>query len=163
MLTIYIKGQTLPEGLDIREDAELEFARIRVTDTEYNRKAIKEIEEGEYYSDDRFIDRFDRPLFLNNLSTGCKAALVVGNNPDIVLDLKECGLNAIDFIVANCNTGNILIKYPTNNIGLVKSKTGYSDTSIDVIFDDGKFTNTRDLNHYIEVLWPFYHPEAKII
>lgn len=149
MLTIYIKGQTLPEGLDVRGDTELEFARIQVKDTEYTRKAIKEIEKGEYYNEVVFTDRFKGNLYYSEMSTGCKAAIVVGTNPNIVLDLRECGLNAIDFIVANCRDGNILILPPDNPIGLHREPEGYVDSDIDVCIDGERFFNSKDLNEYL--------------
>ena len=142
-LRIYIRNEDngIPEEKIIR-DVEIEFLKICLTDNEYNKKAKKEIDEGYYNDKISFIDRFGFKLYTKYLSTGCKAAICVNEVKDKVIDLIECGCNALGFIVGNCTEGTILIS--------PESLMFYSENPIDVIFDDIRFTSMDSLALYFE-------------
>lgn len=142
-LTIYIKGENDSDiKLPIARDVELQFLKTRLKKDEYTVKALKEIEQAAYNDEHSFIDRFGFKLYSKNMSTGCKAALCVHEFPDMVIDTIECGLNAINFIIANCTTGAILISS--------ESTLFYVDTPIDVIIDSRRFTDCDNLSEYLE-------------
>lgn len=141
-LTIYIKGENDSNSqLPVARDVELQFLKTRLKKDDYTVKALKEIEQATYNDEYSFIDRFGFKLYSKNMSTGCKAVLCVHEFPTTVIDTIECGLNAINFIIANCTDGAILI-----NPG---SMLFYVDTSIDVIIDGRRFTDCDSLSEYI--------------
>lgn len=140
MLTIYIDETDLP----VEHDVEKLFSQTRLVDTELNRKLIRVIEQGTYNDEWSFIDRFGFKLYTKDMSTGCKAALCVANNPDKIVDLIECGNNARDAIIKLCTNGNIL--YHEN--GMTIENINKPDT-IDVRLDGYQFTTVERLNRYI--------------
>ena len=129
---------------------EMEFDKIRLTGSNKERSIIKFIENGTYNNDYSFIDRFGLKLDISEMSTGCKAALCVANNPKKVFNLIECGVNAQDVIITTLKEGNIIIR--DRGITIVD----YSkDGKIDVELDGYRFTNTNRLNYYIFEERPF--------
>ena len=141
MLTIYIDKTTLP----VEHDVEKLFSQTKLTDTPLNRKLIQVIEQGTYNDPYSFIDRFGFKLYTEDMSTGCKAALCVANNPDKVVDLVECGYNARDAIIHFCNTGNIL--YHESSLTIESMEEHYV---IDVALNGYHFTSVDRLNKYIQ-------------
>lgn len=85
-----------------KTDIEALFKQIRIKGTPEEKEAIYKIEHGKYNDSNSFIDRFGYKLYLSELSTGCKAALCVINNPDLQINLIECGINDIDVILTTC-------------------------------------------------------------
>lgn len=146
MLTIYIDKIDLP----VEHDIEKLFAKTRIADTPINRKIIETIEQGEYNDEHSFIDRFKYKLYNSELSTGCKAALCVANNPDKIIDTIECGNNARDAIINFCTKGNII--YYDNCITISHMK---GQSTIDVKLDGYRFTTVSRLNDYIQDERPF--------
>lgn len=128
-------------------DIESEARKMIVTDTPVVRKLIEEIEHGEYYDKDYFIDRFGSKLFMRNMSTGCKAALLIATNPpSYALDLTEVGSMAQDTILRNCKEGHIII--PKKRDLTFDFEYG-SDSPIDVEFDGFRFSDIERLSAYI--------------
>lgn len=141
-LTIYIKGENDSNiQLPIAHDVELQFLKTRLKKDDYTVKALKEIEQATYNDEHSFIDRFGFKLYSKNMSTGCKAALCVHEFPTTVIDTVECGLNTINFIIANCTEGAVLMSSG--------SMLFYVDTPIDVIIDNRKFVECDDLSEYL--------------
>ena len=68
--------------------------KTRVSVDSTDAKLVEVIDEGKLIDSRTFVDRFGVTLYTSCLSTGCKAALLV-NNIDDVVDLRECGINAI--------------------------------------------------------------------
>lgn len=126
-------------------DIEGEFSCLNLKDNELNRKLIKEIEHGEYINSVTFKDRFGVTLSTEDLSTGCKAAILLGSNPDKRVSLLECGSNALISVYKNIKQGKALVydryaKFDTlhpNNI------------IIDVVLNGYRFTTLDRLNYYI--------------
>lgn len=141
-LTIYVRGEDDSSiQLPIVHDVERQFHKTRLYKNEYNIKALKEIEKATYNDEFSFIDRFGFKLYTNNMSTGCKAAVCVHEFPNIAIDTIECGLNALNFIIANCANGVILVS-PESMLFSI-------DTPIDVIIDNRKFIDCVSLNEYL--------------
>lgn len=141
-LTIYIKGENDSNiQLPIARDVELQFLKTRPKKDDYTVKALKEIEQATYNDEYSFIDRFGFKLYLKNMSTGCKAALCVHEFPDTVINTAECGTNVLEFIVANCTDGYILMSR--------EAMVFYVDGQIDIIIDDKHFSDCDSLSEYI--------------
>jgi hypothetical protein len=131
-------------------DIEKEFLSLKLNCTAEEKAVVKLIDKGELIDSNSFIDRFGYKLYTSSLSTGCKTALCVINNPDKVINLVECGLNARDIIISIIRNGMIYLDY--NNVTFAD----YNEAGqIDVSLDDYKFTTIDRLNHYIENERPF--------
>ena len=132
-------------------DVESAFSGIKVLNNEYNRHMISSIDLGSVQDRDtkhivHFIDRFGNQHLVYDLSTGCKAAILLGTNPQKRVCLIECGGNALVEIVKHCRNGRALM-YTTDD-GL--PDTELSDTEIDVELDGYLFTSMDRLNHYFD-------------
>lgn len=141
-LTIYIKGEN--DGniqYPIAHDIEIQFLKTRLKNDDYTVKALKDIEQATYNDEYSFIDRFGFKLYSKNMSTGCKGALCVHAFPTTVINTVECGTNALEFIVANCTDGYVLMSR--------EAMIFYVDGQIDVIIDDKHFSNCDNLLEYI--------------
>lgn len=131
-------------------DIEALFRQIRIKGTAAESAIFSKIEHGKYNDENSFIDRFGYRLHLSELSTGCKAALCVLNNPDLQINLMECGINAIDVILTTCKYGSVIMRERGITI------KDYSETGIiDVELDNYQFTTVERLNYYIFNERPF--------
>ncbi|MBO5337675.1 MAG: hypothetical protein J6A94_11160 [Lachnospiraceae bacterium] len=146
MLTVYVDTVN---GNNIVRNVEEQFAKIKLTGSEIERKLISQIEQGTYNDEYSFIDRFGYKLYNTELSTGCKAALCVVRCPELIIDLIECGLNARDIIIGLCKDGNVLIQ--ENGVTIVD----YFEQPIDVKIDKYRITSVDRLNKYIFSERPF--------
>ena len=144
MLYIRIKGDKESIFTDIEE----EFERIKFENTELNSIFLNEIEQGKYRDSLHFIDRFGDKLSTSNMSTGCKAAIVVASNPDREIDLTCVGLNARDSIIRNIRNGKIAILFPGATVDYDEDKQGFNE--IDVVMDGYRFNSLERLNLYIQ-------------
>lgn len=141
-LTIYIKDVNDDNiQLPIARDIELQFLKTRLKKDDYTLKALKEIEKATYNDEYSFIDRFGFKLYSRNMSTGCKGVLCIHAFPDIVINTVECGTNALEFIIANCTDGYILMSR--------EAIVFYVDGQIDVTVDNKHFNKCDDLLEYI--------------
>lgn len=143
-LTIYTDRKQIPAGVEIIEDNDAQFAFTGVKVNDTTKALVKEIDEGDLVSASRFVDRFGVSLYTSELSTGSKTAINVDTNPDKVVNVVECGLNAITSIVENCRTGMILNEYECGGYG-----TGL-DVNIDIIYNGVHYTNSDDFEEIFE-------------
>ena len=118
------------------------FSSINLTRKPEEIRVIELIEKGKYNDSVSFIDRFGIRLPITELSTGCKTALCIINNPTIEIDTQECGINAVDVIVSTLKNGNIIIK--DRGVTFVD----YDGDEIDVQLDGYRFTSIERLNYY---------------
>ena len=148
MLNIYFKGEDneIIRKCAIIDDVENEVYVKGIPDNDTAKKLIQKIEKGKYLDNSSFIDRFGYKLYLDSMSTGCKAAMVVVANNDKIVDLKECGWNARDEIIKNCKDGNILIEDNGISYGFSNEE---KDIPIDVKLDRYRFKNIYSLNWYV--------------
>lgn len=140
-LTIYVREDNSDIQLPIAHDVELQFLKTRLYKNDYIVKALKEIEQATYNDEHSFIDRFGFKLYSKDMSTGCKGAICVYAFPDIVIDVVECGINALNFIISNCTNGAILISREAMGF--------YKEGPVDVLLDGKWFTDCDDLVDYI--------------
>lgn len=148
MLTLFFRDENKDLQLDAISDIEMAFKKVRLTGTEDEINVMQMIDGATYNDSESFVDRFGYKLHLSELSTGCKAALVVIHNPDKIVNIIECGFNARDVIISFCKNGAILL----DDDGVTYQK--YSD-NIEVRVDDYVFTNVDRLNAYINEERPF--------
>lgn len=148
MLNIYFKGENneLINKIGVIDDVESEVYVKGIPNNDIAKKLIQKIEKGKYLDNNSFIDRFGYKLYLDSMSTGCKAAMVVVANKDKIVDLKECGWNARDEIIKNCKDGNILIEDNGISYGFSSKE---KDMLIDVKLDKYRFKNICSLNWYV--------------
>lgn len=142
MLHLFIKDKGTCE-LPVVNDVDLEFKRIALSDTPLNRLLIEKIEQGKYYDPYYYIDRFGVKLDIDNMSSGCKAALCVANINDKVINLIECGINARDAIYQYCTSGYAIT--PDRHVDW-----SYDNLPIDVSVDGYHFTDPYLLHQYID-------------
>jgi hypothetical protein len=132
----------LPPLMDINK----EFSKIEIHDSKLNRKIIKEIEQGEYFDTERFIDRFKIGVRLKDMSTGCKAALLVANT-DKEIDTQECGENALYSILNLCNTGSIVVRDLERTFWYDENDP--ESQKMDAEFNGRHFTSIPEFNDYL--------------
>lgn len=155
MLKVYI--DTIPDEKNIIRDIEKHFDTIRLKGSDLDKLLIKEIDNGEYYDETSFIDRFGCKLYTTELSTGCKAALCVANTSDKVVDLIECGLNARDAIICACKQGTIVMHNESVTIQDRFHKP------IDIEIDQYRIISIDRLNKYIQCERPYKPQEGSEI
>ena len=84
------------------------------------RDIIKQIDQTEMLGKYAIESRFDGSrLNIDKLSTGCKTALNVMDNPNNIFDICECGENALE-VIYSMDAGKVYCEYPmialdTNN------------------------------------------------
>lgn len=105
-LHIYIGKENLPEDKEFILDNENYFAFSGITDCDFSRYVIKEIEQGEFINTMFFRDRFGGQLYIDCLSTGSKTLLNIYNNEDKVFYGGEMGDNALE-LLSILRNGNI--------------------------------------------------------
>ena len=130
-----------PKDRELVRDVRLQFAQIKIAPTAATKRLIKEIDQGEYYDNCAFLDRFGVKVYYMGLSEGCKAALCAEYCPDKVIDTIEIGVNAVNEIILALKEGAILLHMPT--------ALGLGTESIDVLCCGYHFINGDDLNHYL--------------
>lgn len=134
------------------------FQELEYKDTPLVRQFIEEIEHGKYYDTSDFIDRFGRHLSISDMSTGCKAAIILALGYRKPLDLTECGKNARDSIVQNCTSGHILL-VDDSPFRTSKDTLNYKELNADkcdIEFDGYRFTSLDRLNWYLDEEWLDY-------
>ena len=145
MLHIELKDK----DTELTFDVESEFLRIDIPDTELNRALIKDIEHGEYLDSTFFIDRFGSKLYLTDLSTSCKAALLVANT-DKNVDVQECGPAGVSAIVRLCHSGKITMM--DRGITIMFRGGNPRDIPVDVAIDGYHVKDMHTLNHYLKYM-----------
>ena len=121
MLEVYIYAhgtrveEAVPSGMELIRDPEAYFSCLELRCDDIDRDLVRVIEEGTLLDGSRFLDRFGVMLYTQQLSTGCKAALMV-NNSDKVIDLRECGVNAISAILSLCKSGRVAMTAPATDL-----------------------------------------------
>ena len=112
MITVY-KKNVLPEGAEV----------IRINDVYFNKYTaqmlderagdiILRVDDSQVLSKYFFASKFDgSKLNIDKLSTGCKSALNIMYNPDIIFDISECGENALE-VIYSLEEGMVYCDYP---------------------------------------------------
>ena len=122
MITVY-KKKTLPKGIKPIDGNDIFFNQnTAALLDERARDVIAQIDHSELVSQYVIRSKFDgMALNIDKLSTGCKTALNILYNPDIIFDIRECGDNALDVIYA-LPEGNVYCDYPLISFDMVRVK-----------------------------------------
>lgn len=96
-------------------DPEAYFVKIKISCDDTDKRLVSIIDEGVLVDSSRFLDRFGVTLYTSQLSTGCKAGLLV-NNSDAIIDLRECGMNALSAILSLCKNGRVAMPMPCGDL-----------------------------------------------
>lgn len=130
---------------NVVHDIEEAFRGIHLVSDDITRELLKYIEQAEFYDEFRVVDRFGTCIYTSEISTGCKAALCVHYLKDKIIDLRECGVNARDFIVLLCNEGNAIFYYADLTI----NQERLSETKVDICMNGRHFTDVLEFNKYL--------------
>ena len=113
MLHVYFSEKEAEEvGLEIIRDPAGLFDMKGINDTKEVRLILKEIEQAKYLNEQYFIARFGEKLPIEFLSTGTKVAITASAVHDKIIDLRECGINARDFIFKYIDNAHVLAYAP---------------------------------------------------
>lgn len=151
MLNLYIGGITEQPLIPVVRNVHKEFDMLGLSGSSDEELFLNRLEKGKSIPGDSyaFIDRFGFKLAASNMSAGCKAAVCVLRNPDKLIDLTECGFNAVGMILAWCKKGNIYLpKY-------MITFPDYSHEEVKICLGDYVFSTISRLNHYLDSEWPF--------
>ena len=159
MLHLYMYGpgskpeNVTPYGMEIVNDIEMEFENGKVEVTETAKLLVEDIDEGKLIDGSTFINKIGWETSIENLSTGAKAGLLVERSAKThkVINLIECGKNAIVSIILNCRDGYATLLDPMYELDLYSIEREVSlDAPIDVLIEDGAHLRTVDeYNDYI--------------
>lgn len=147
-LNLIRKPEDLPKS-GIIYDVELELIKIKLQGTDLEKKMIQAVEKGQYLDPLSFIDRYGYKLHKSDLSTGCKAGLVVLNRPNTPVSLIECGYNAVSAIIQYCRDGEVYTYVPEIPY-ICFEKLDLPSVAIDVELDGKRFYTMSKLNDYIQ-------------
>lgn len=140
MLNLVMDGVDVPSK-PVIHNVEYEFARVKLEHTPKVDRLLEEIEQGTWADESGFIDRFGYKLYWSELSTGCKAALLVDQCKDKCIDLAECGDNAIESILKHCRDGEVLSRVITWEFN--------TDGECDVVCHGKRFISMQALSDYL--------------
>lgn len=155
MLHLRIKAFENPELLQhrykIKQEQNIDalFMKLKIKVTNEAKQLVADIDHGKLIDSYSFIDRFGNQHNLNDLSTGCKAALLVcfGNNE---IDFTSSGQNAIEATIRNVKHGKMVIPTPGSDMEYDID----NPEQIDVEIDGYRFGTIPRLNDYIQEEWP---------
>lgn len=119
------------------------FLTHKMKCSETVKKAVQQIEQGQLLDSHRFQDRFGIVRQTFELSIGCMTICCVESCPNLIINMTECGLNARDFIIANCREGAVFML----DNGITFSYA-YGEQA-NVILEGTYFKTIRELNKYI--------------
>jgi hypothetical protein len=131
MITVF-KNNGVVKTEDVVRINDLYFNKYTVDLLDERAKdIIKKIDSSEMISQYVIGSRFDGTrLNIDRLSTGCKTALNVLYNPDIVFDISECGENALE-VIYSLSDGKVFCEYPMISFDMsevrVADKNGIHD------------------------------------
>lgn len=110
MLYVYLSEEEVEKsGLEVvRNPADL-FELMGLKDTQESRDIIKNIEKGSYLSSSSFLTRFGEKIPITFMSTGTKVVLLTTMIHDKIIDLRECGINARDYIISHIDNAHVLM------------------------------------------------------
>jgi hypothetical protein len=155
MLNITFKDKAKPSM-----DIDMEFKEIvgSISGSDTNKRLIQKIDKGTYIDEDSFMDRFGYKLRMSDLSTGCKAALLVANT-SIMVDLQECGENAKSIIFNNCKSGNVMlwIDWPE-----IVTRQGKPEDEADIQCDGYRFRTISRYNYYMRNEEGVFEPDLSV-
>lgn len=151
MLNVFIENKP-DRNIMYVEDINAEFDRLGLTGSDIENSFLFNLEKGRFIEGESFayIDRFGFKLRTDEMSTGCKAAICVLRSGDKLINLSECGFNAVGMILSWCKNGNIYI--PEFNIPFPDYTRG---EAVEIQFNHYLFSSLSRFNHYLSSEYPF--------
>lgn len=148
MLRVYIREfDDIPKDIEVVKDCDWEFSKlIGIPGTDAIKNILRYIDKAEWYSERQIKDRFGNVMAIDNISSGCKAAIVTSLNPDKAVDLIECGYNARDAILAYVKDGVIIMKDPLLSNKIVS----LHDEEVEIRYGKYKFKTVGRFREYIQ-------------
>lgn len=146
MLKVYLDEYTGNE--DVIHNVNEGILMIDVNDDKDSRELIETIEQGKYNDTLSYIDRYGYKLSIQSMSNGCKAALCL-NNSNSIIDLRECGENAISLIVGIMRKGSIIMPLRQRDLSALHGD------EIDASIGRYRFSSMKRLNYYLSDEYPF--------
>ena len=128
-------------------DIENHFLEVLLKDNDLTKEVLKVIEQGKYYDEYSFIDRYDIKCDRCSLSTGSKLCLCIDDNPDLHYNAIEVGVNVLNFIVKHFTKGTIVIPYDCLVLDC-------DETPIDVLVNNIRFITLNALTNYLRYDYP---------
>ena len=177
MLKLVIQGMDSVDTLKIVTDVQYEMSKLKIVNNKLNSEVIKKIDKATLLDNGDIIDRFGNKTSIENISTGCKAVLVLANNPDKTVSLMEYGVNAVQTALRLVTDGSALIGYKENYFSYTSAESeeaaachiNHKDYSVTIaVYNQGyRFNSLKRLAYYIKNEKPFKLdtkiPGAKLI
>ena len=142
-LNVYLTREEVPSGMTIIDSSDIHFNAFgRLTNSEFEKNVLKEVDLAEYNSESTFIGRTKKlgGLFIDKLSTGTKTLLNIVSFPRMCFNVIECGRNSLEFL-CDLHEGNVLWERPV----LLPMR---DDESCDIMCRGIHFTNIYDFLDY---------------
>ena len=137
-----IRLKSTKEKYQTRTDINKMFDMIDVKGTEQERLALQLIDKATYKNELEVIDRFGDKISINNISTGCKAVIVILNSKEPVSTI-ECGMNALSVIFSLCGNGTIYVRDIWDKFPVV-----YNSDVVNIEIDGMTFKSFKAFNDY---------------
>ena len=133
------------------------FMKIKMQVTPETKQLVKDIESCELVSKNTFRDKFGNHRDIDDLSQGCKAALLVYCG-DTEIDFTSSGQNAIEAAIKIIKNGKMVIPTPI----FITEPDVYHKLHIDVELNGYRFEDIMSLNSYLQNRWP-YEPNPNVL
>ncbi len=147
-LQVYMYRSQVPRPRRITSDIEDLFGTLPFTQDAYTLSAFKNIDGGSIIKDHLAVSGLTgTTMSVYDMSTGCKAACCVPKT-DMVVSLKEAGINARDFILAHCRVGAIVLDKDHGYRGTCYDSEDVPE--IDVLFGIRHITSIDTLNYLLD-------------
>lgn len=135
---------------DISEDSiinnvEAQFYATPFENTDKIKRIVSDIEQGDLISNTAFIDRFGYKLSIGELSTGCKALILLEVIRDKFINFAEVGLNARSYAIRHFSSGCIILP---NFLYEIEGDAS-SDIEVGIHGTPYLFRNLGELSYYI--------------
>lgn len=122
MITVY-RVKSAPKGMEIIRLNDVYFNKY--TAMELDERAgdiINKIDHSEWIDQYTIRSRFDGTILnIDKLSTGCKTVLNILYYPEKIVDIRECGDNALD-VIYSLPFGNVCCDYPLISFDMTEVK-----------------------------------------
>lgn len=144
MLKVHTDLKSVPMDRYIIANDLIFNAYGKISDTDFSRKVLEVVEHGKYLNEFSFISRNGVVVSKNDLSTGSKTLFNVVDNPNMCVNLDECGYNVFD-LLQYIDDGEVFWRYPIANIRNDAVKVYWVDE--DLYFDSlDSFLDAVEIN-----------------
>lgn len=107
-MSLMVYDDTTNSGIDVIIDNNSYFELNTIpTDCSFVRLLIEKVEGGTYKDNNSFISKLGYETNIFNLSSGSKTILNIYYNSSTCFDLRDCGNNALSFLLKYLDTGTV--------------------------------------------------------